>query len=68
MAKIEYYCTKCNSTNVEARAMPIRVIRKPMNEIPNPTSLMFASACANTFQTTKYQAHCLDCGHTLPLG
>ena len=61
---IEYYCPACNGTNVEVRAkQPIKV-RKPMDEMLHP---IIATAQPAIFTTHDMEAHCKDCGHTLPL-
>lgn len=61
---ITYYCPKCGSTKVEIRHKPQPEIRKPMDEMPNPLLTISNNV---VLISSDYEAHCKDCGHTLPL-
>jgi uncharacterized Zn finger protein len=66
MRKIEYYCDKCESTNVEQRIVeePTQKERRPMSSMPHPDDPYTIPA---VLKINQYEAHCKDCGHTVPL-
>lgn len=63
---IEYYCPKCNGTNVEVRHKKREVIRKPMDQMPGPVGQQYTAQSA-VLILPPMEAHCKDCDHTLPL-
>ena len=66
MSETQYYCDKCESEKVEVREIrePRQVERKPMSSMPHPNE---PSVIPAVMKIKQYEAHCKECGHTVPL-
>jgi uncharacterized Zn finger protein len=66
MKEIRYYCDKCESENVETRIVkdPAQIERRPMSSMRHPDDPVAIPAI---YTIKQYEAHCLDCGHTVPV-
>ena len=66
MEEVEYYCDKCESTNVEMRIVePEKTkVRKPMSQCRHPDSPKTINA---VYTINEWEMVCNDCGHSVKL-
>jgi len=60
---IEYYCPKCNSTNIEQKCLyEPRVERRSIDELAKSTGIVMEDLVCRWH---NYEARCLDCGYVV---